>query len=81
MKKEQSTNIDNSKVLQDNINQLKQIVDSLQQQDINIEDGIKSFGVGLQLASQSLEILNNYKGQLKELKIQADELIESDFIL
>ena len=82
MKKQQNkTSSDNSSKLHHNIEELRLIVEKLGQQNTSIEFGIQAFGQGIELARQSLDILNSYKGQLKELKLQADELVETDLIL
>ncbi|MDR1138743.1 MAG: exodeoxyribonuclease VII small subunit [Clostridiales bacterium] len=82
-KKDQSmdTQIDNTAVLQRNITQLKSIVQQLEDHNTSIEYGISAYAQGIEIAKQSLSILTKYKGQLKELQLQADELIESDLIL
>ncbi|MDR3021705.1 MAG: exodeoxyribonuclease VII small subunit [Clostridiales bacterium] len=63
------------------LDQLKNIVSELQKNDTSIECGIKAFSEGLVLAKSCLDILNNYKGKITELKMEADKLIESELVL
>jgi len=69
---------DNNIVLQNNIEQLKQIIEKLSESNVSIEYGIEAFGQGIELARESLTILDTYKGTLKQLKQEADQLIETD---
>ncbi|MFA6866591.1 MAG: exodeoxyribonuclease VII small subunit [Clostridia bacterium] len=67
-------------IYENNIKELEKILKQLEEEKLSLEDSLKLYAIGVELAKDSLEELNTFKGkmeildkQLKELEIPNDD--------
>lgn len=60
--------------LEENISKLTKLAEKMEDQDISVQDALKSYEQGIRIAEECLKEINGYKGKLIELKTQMDEL-------
>lgn len=58
---------------------LKNIIETLENKDVSLDEGIKLFDTGINLTEEALKILNDGQGTIKVLKQKLDSICEEDF--
>ena len=57
-----------------NIKELEKILKQLEEEKLSLEDSLKLYAIGVELAKESLEELNNFKGKMEILDKQLKQL-------
>ena len=61
------------------LEQLKQIAQTLEKDDITFEESMKNFEIGIKLAKECLQALNEAKGKITQIKQDLDAFKEVEF--
>lgn len=61
------------------LNELKQIVEMLEKEETTFEESIKNFEKGVEIAKQCMQILNESKGKITQIKQDLEAFKETEF--
>ena len=64
---------------EDNMKKLQDVASKLEDQNLSMDDGLKLYEEGVQLATDCYKYLNEVKGKINILKQDLDKFVEESF--